>query len=177
MKRQLNVQVSKITLILSFHSGIPLYLVSIIASSITLTPVPVHTGPYCPNEVIIFTCIGIAIPYILNWKINNSIIAYYNFKSTHDFPYNFTIINSNINVVAINATSANIIQGCNCQNMTSILQGVASNMRGSSIRCTSPNVESGSFNIKIQGNVFTLSHSWVLSHHMKFYYIMALAQP
>ena len=54
--------------------------------SLISSPPPSPTGSYCLNEAIDFTCIGIAIPLVLDWKINGTIIGTYSFRSTDQFP-------------------------------------------------------------------------------------------
>ncbi len=110
-------------------------------------------GPYCPSEILAFTCIGVAIPLVLDWTVNNAIIATYIIRPSDELP---KVIYSTDNVtitmeyaIAVSRTEALYY------NITSVLTGTATYLQGYSLRCESSIHRSNTFQIRVQGKIFS----------------------
>ena len=48
--------------------------------TLTSSPPPSPAGYYCPNQVVTFTCIGLSISILLDWRINGTLVGEYPFR-------------------------------------------------------------------------------------------------
>ncbi len=88
---------------------------------------PNSNGSFCPGEIEL-TCTGRSVASVLNWFINESPIAQYEFTQSDHFP--LSVIDSSVNITIVNATGLITIEY-----IVSTLSGNFSYLRGVSIRC------------------------------------------
>lgn len=124
---------------------------SLQSGSLLLTPPQSPTGSYHSSDVLVFTCIGVAIPLVLDWVINDTIIAAYWFRSTHHYPYSIDVddIEGDVTVTIEHANSLPTIHGHH--NITSTLTAMAGDLGDFSIRCESQqNIMSATYHLGIR---------------------------
>ena len=106
------------------------------AAQLTLISQPQTSGTYCAGPVT-FTCVGTQIGVGLQWLVNNSIVATYNFRDTQTFPFPLTVDPSLDGVVAA-VTSASAINLTDAReiDITSVLNASdVSVLNGASLQC------------------------------------------
>ena len=107
--------------------------------SLELTSEPSSSsGPFCQGHVQ-FTCTGTELPDVLNWVLNDTVIATYSFAPTHTFPFPFDPVPSSSSFppgVVINATGAARILNTNSININTTLDvSNVSDLNRSSLYC------------------------------------------
>lgn len=129
---------------------------SLQAEHLLLIPPQSPTGSYHSSDVLVFTCIGVAIPLVLDWVINDTVIAEYWFRSTHNFPRSIDVnyVGGNVTVIINHAEELPTID--RPHNITSTLTATAIDLEDNPIRCESQNFRSATYNIRIRSKIIKI---------------------
>ena len=101
---------------------------------LSLSSSPPTNGSFCPGTVQ-FTCVGTNIQIVLDWKIDGSIIATYSFRRTDELPLVIAPKPSAPESVEVTILAAVLIDGSRL-NITSVLRGNVTDLRGSTVYCS-----------------------------------------
>ena len=102
------------------------------AQLLSLTSSPQLNDPICPGPIE-FTCVGIRVPFVLQWRLNDTVRGTYSFiEDTR--PVSITL-NPLLSGVMAQVTNVSPNQDSLSVNITSTLSGGASALDGSSVQC------------------------------------------
>ena len=104
------------------------------AQLLSLTSSPQLNGSICPGPIE-FTCVGIQVPVVLQWRLNDTVRGKYTYSIGDTTPVNITLDPLLPDVMA-QVTNVSLNEDGLSVNITSTLNGHASALDGSSVQCT-----------------------------------------
>ena len=120
------------------------------AQSLSLTSSPQLNGPICPGPIE-FTCVGTRIPFLLQWRLNDTVHGRYSYTGDTR-PVNI-ILDPPIPGVVAQVTSVSPNEDNISMNITFTLSGGASALDGSSVQCTAFRVTSKIYMVNVIGMI------------------------
>ena len=120
------------------------------AQLLSLTSCPQLNGLICPGPIE-FTCVGIRVPIVLQWRLNDTIHGRYTFTG-NTRPVNITL-NPPIPGVMAQVTNVSPNEDGVTKNITSTLSGNASALDGSSVQCTAGRFTSEIYMVNVIGMI------------------------
>ena len=120
------------------------------AQLLSLTSSPQLNGPICPG-LIEFTCVGTGVPFLLQWKSNDTVHGTYSFTG-NTTPISI-ILDPPIPGVVAQVTSVSPNEDNISMNITSTLSGGASALDGSSVQCTAHTFTSEIYIVNVIGMI------------------------
>ena len=121
---------------------------------LSLSSTPPTNGSYCPVTVN-FTCVATDIPIALDWKINETTVVTYTVRDKDVFPHILPPTSSTPEDIEVIILTVSIEEFH--VNITSVLTGNVTYLRGSTVQCSSPSqmLSSEIYYAKIQGKQTT----------------------
>ena len=121
------------------------------AQLLSLTSSPQLNDLICPGPIE-FTCVGTGLPFILQWRLNDTIYGRHLFEgntSSVNIPLNPPIPGVMAQVTSVSRNQDNV-----SINITSTLSGGTSILEGSSVQCASLPFTSNPHTVRVRGKQF-----------------------